>query len=359
MRQPADHHPKLSPELVEASIEAAVTSISLKRNNQVLSYKSETRTAATEEDSNKNLSKMSIDKLIPLKKPRRKRAPQVKLGQSAGRWTHAEHQAFLEGMKECGREWKKVAIRIPTRTSAQIRSHAQKHFSKLQRDQDSMVFHPDSGHRHHHYHHGACGAASSAIPADGSHPIQPSVRQNVDRILANPQAVQREVEDTLDALRERYRQLQLRLSNNATRARVVEDDRSNASSRKRVLDEAMENRNNTNSNNNNRSSDDHSSDCSMASVASIMSSIAARDLGDEELIALSVLGGALPRGDSSTYDDHPSHRESPPPDAARSSSEDTSVASSNNEQEEEQGDNHHYTVEEEASRSKRQKRNED
>ena len=41
---------------------------------------------------------------------------------TTGRWTHAEHQAFLDGLRECGREWKKVAMRIPTRTSAQITS---------------------------------------------------------------------------------------------------------------------------------------------------------------------------------------------------------------------------------------------
>ena len=46
---------------------------------------------------------------------------------TSGRWTAAEHEAFLEGLKIYGREWKKVASCIPTRTSAQIRSHAQKY----------------------------------------------------------------------------------------------------------------------------------------------------------------------------------------------------------------------------------------
>jgi len=48
-----------------------------------------------------------------------------------GRWTKEEHRAFLIGLKLYGREWKKVAQRIKTRTSAQIRSHAQKYFAKL------------------------------------------------------------------------------------------------------------------------------------------------------------------------------------------------------------------------------------
>jgi len=52
-------------------------------------------------------------------------------GPSHGRWTKEEHEAFLEGLKKHGREWKKVAEMIKTRTSAQIRSHAQKYFFKM------------------------------------------------------------------------------------------------------------------------------------------------------------------------------------------------------------------------------------
>lgn len=52
-------------------------------------------------------------------------------GASHGRWTKEEHEAFLEGLKKYGREWKKVADMIKTRTSAQIRSHAQKYFYKM------------------------------------------------------------------------------------------------------------------------------------------------------------------------------------------------------------------------------------
>lgn len=39
---------------------------------------------------------------------------------SFGRWTRDEHEAFLRGLKEYGREWKKVADLIPTRSSAQV-----------------------------------------------------------------------------------------------------------------------------------------------------------------------------------------------------------------------------------------------
>jgi len=46
---------------------------------------------------------------------------------SLGRWTSEEHNQFMHGLKLYGKEWKKVANCIPTRTSAQIRSHAQKY----------------------------------------------------------------------------------------------------------------------------------------------------------------------------------------------------------------------------------------
>ena len=52
-------------------------------------------------------------------------------GTQSGRWTKEEHENFLVGLKLYGREWKKVAKHIKTRTSAQIRSHAQKYFAKL------------------------------------------------------------------------------------------------------------------------------------------------------------------------------------------------------------------------------------
>jgi hypothetical protein len=39
---------------------------------------------------------------------------------STGRWTQSEHEAFLQGLAEFGREWKKVAERIQTRNSAQV-----------------------------------------------------------------------------------------------------------------------------------------------------------------------------------------------------------------------------------------------
>lgn len=48
-----------------------------------------------------------------------------------GRWTKQEHDMFLEGLKQYGKEWKKIAGLVKTRTPVQIRTHAQKYFLKL------------------------------------------------------------------------------------------------------------------------------------------------------------------------------------------------------------------------------------
>jgi SHAQKYF class myb-like DNA-binding protein len=51
-----------------------------------------------------------------------------------GRWTKEEHQSFVEAIKLHGKNWKKVEEYVGTRTGAQIRSHAQKFFLKLEKE---------------------------------------------------------------------------------------------------------------------------------------------------------------------------------------------------------------------------------
>ena len=57
-------------------------------------------------------------------------------GKSGGRWTAEEHENFLIGLSKYGREWKKIQSLISTRTPAQIRSHAQKHFLKMNKEEE-------------------------------------------------------------------------------------------------------------------------------------------------------------------------------------------------------------------------------
>ena len=51
-----------------------------------------------------------------------------------GRWTKEEHQKFIEGLKKFGKNWKQVEEHVGTRNGAQIRSHAQKFFNRLERE---------------------------------------------------------------------------------------------------------------------------------------------------------------------------------------------------------------------------------
>jgi SHAQKYF class myb-like DNA-binding protein len=48
-----------------------------------------------------------------------------------GKWSEEEHQRFLEAIEMFGNMWRKVESFIGSRSTAQIRSHAQKHFRRL------------------------------------------------------------------------------------------------------------------------------------------------------------------------------------------------------------------------------------
>ena len=50
-----------------------------------------------------------------------------------------EHLQFLEGLEKYGIKWKKVNTLIKTRTTTQIRSHAQKFFLRLKRVKDEQL----------------------------------------------------------------------------------------------------------------------------------------------------------------------------------------------------------------------------
>mmetsp|Transcript_1320 Transcript_1320/g.2693 ORF Transcript_1320/g.2693 Transcript_1320/m.2693 type:complete len:418 (-) Transcript_1320:86-1339(-) len=108
-----------------------------------------------------------------------------------GRWTREEHEAFLEGLKQYGREWKKVAQKISTRTSAQIRSHAQKYFTKLAKE----------------------GQDNAAVVNPSYHSA--SVIGKIELIMKDPVAVENEVNSTLQMLTERYNYLRRKIEQKA------------------------------------------------------------------------------------------------------------------------------------------------
>ncbi|CDW77411.1 myb-like dna-binding shaqkyf class family protein [Stylonychia lemnae] len=57
-----------------------------------------------------------------------------RIGKTAGRWTRQEHIRFIQAIKLFGKDWKKVEDHIGTRTGAQIRSHAQKYFLRIEKE---------------------------------------------------------------------------------------------------------------------------------------------------------------------------------------------------------------------------------
>lgn len=50
------------------------------------------------------------------------------------RWTEEEHNSFLEALKLYGRAWQRIEEHIGSKTAVQIRSHAQKFFTKLEKE---------------------------------------------------------------------------------------------------------------------------------------------------------------------------------------------------------------------------------
>lgn len=189
-----------SPSTVPSSAGKAATSMSiLKQGHQHPSEEQDSKTAST---------------------TRKKRKASFKEGQSTGRWTEEEHQTFLQGLERYGREWKKVASLIPTRTSAQVRSHAQKYFAKAQQQ----------SHNQHHHHDESLLSSGSSSPVVALERMPPSVQANVKRILRDPGTVQAEVEHTLSQLQERYRQLQIRLQKMERNTGNHHDDNSTLSS---------------------------------------------------------------------------------------------------------------------------------
>ena len=69
-----------------------------------------------------------------MKKLKKRELKQKESHFNTGRWQKEEHQRFVEAILKFGNEWKKVQKYVKTRSSTQARSHAQKFFYKIKKN---------------------------------------------------------------------------------------------------------------------------------------------------------------------------------------------------------------------------------
>lgn len=127
---------------------------------------------------------------------------------NSGRWTATEHNAFLRGLRIFGREWKKVVTCIPTRTSAQIRSHAQKYFAK--QSKEMQQFNTWDNNLPAPFLHGK-SSKSDLNDHVADHIISYPFNEVIKSIANDPASIEIRVCATLASLRERYKALEERL----------------------------------------------------------------------------------------------------------------------------------------------------
>lgn len=120
-----------SPEhnLTATSIESRVTFTS---NTLVPFLANETGYSHKDSPVSETLLKEEESKTSSKKAKRHSKTPKEE-AKETGRWTDEEQQRFLKAMELFGNSWNQVKEYIGTRTTAQIRSHAQKYYIGLRK----------------------------------------------------------------------------------------------------------------------------------------------------------------------------------------------------------------------------------
>ena len=76
---------------------------------------------------------IQIQPITPISHIKKKKIV-INVENKKGRWTIEEHKKFIEGIIKFGNNWKKIQKYISTRTATQARSHAQKFFDKIKKN---------------------------------------------------------------------------------------------------------------------------------------------------------------------------------------------------------------------------------
>jgi len=276
-------------------------------------------------EATKNVSMMASASACQYPKKPSRSSSVVNAGEESavsGRWTAAEHEAFLTGLKVYGREWKKVAKCVPTRTPAQIRSHAQKYFNKVSKEQHEFM-------AIEAVRHFSCPAqlmSKTESPVQMTSGDKPEMSSSyldiVSSLSRNPESAESRVSRTLNSLQERYTQLEntLRRIKSGEQPKACPTEECNAPSlgpasaalkaeqqvlRKAAIARYELKQIQQSSPKNNGSHQVANSCCANVSLASMPSS---GRFDSSDVLALSMLGGSFGRDNI----EHNSHDEPPP-----------------------------------------------
>lgn len=118
--------------LIEVLVKETVKKTSLIEDSlMVCESMAEDRSEGSDSNTNKNDQFTSADDYAP-----KARKPYT-ITKQRERWTEEEHKKFLEALKLYGRAWRRIEEHVGSKTAVQIRSHAQKFFSKVVRESSS------------------------------------------------------------------------------------------------------------------------------------------------------------------------------------------------------------------------------
>eukprot|EP01114_Cavostelium_apophysatum_P017069 TRINITY_DN4982_c0_g1_i2.p1 TRINITY_DN4982_c0_g1~~TRINITY_DN4982_c0_g1_i2.p1 ORF type:complete len:262 (-),score=34.90 TRINITY_DN4982_c0_g1_i2:49-768(-) len=110
---------------------------SKKRQTSPVSPKKRRKDSPADGKSGEDSQNGDVDGATPTKAKRPKKVP-TNPNHLIGRWNDKEESLFLEALELFGRDWDKVSEHMATRDKDSVKSHAQKHFIKLFRNNQEL-----------------------------------------------------------------------------------------------------------------------------------------------------------------------------------------------------------------------------